>query len=191
MCEVPVFYATTDGQTLRIAEYVAAALGKRGLDSRVVDLDTRPAPGIEWREVRGVILGASLHAGKHQDSATAFARAHRLELNARPSAFFSVSLSAASRLAAERVVAERLARGFARDTGWEPQTIACIAGRLAYRRYGWLKRLIMKRIARREGGPTDTSRNHELTDWPTVERFANAMANAVFAAGAVPTSRAS
>lgn len=177
MCEVPVFYVTTDGQTGRIAEYLAGILRERGLDSRAIDLGALPPPRIDWKQVRGAIVGASLHAGRHQDVATAFVRVHRDDLNARASAFFSVSLSAASRNAAERIAAERLARGFAREAGWEPQIIACIAGRLAYTRYGWLKRLVMKRVARKEGGPTDTSRDHELTDWPMVKQLANAMAD--------------
>jgi menaquinone-dependent protoporphyrinogen oxidase len=35
----------------------------------------------------------------------------------------------------------------------------------------------MKRIARKEGGPTDESRDHDLTDWSEVSRFAHEMAD--------------
>jgi hypothetical protein len=41
---------------------------------------------------------------------------------------------------------------------------------LAYPRYGTILRWIMKRIALREGTPTDTSRVHELTDWRALEK---------------------
>jgi menaquinone-dependent protoporphyrinogen oxidase len=34
----------------------------------------------------------------------------------------------------------------------------------------------MKRIARAEGGPTDTSRDHELTNWEDVDEFAERFA---------------
>jgi menaquinone-dependent protoporphyrinogen oxidase len=30
----------------------------------------------------------------------------------------------------------------------------------------------MKQISKKEGGSTDTSRDHEYTDWKSVERFA-------------------
>jgi menaquinone-dependent protoporphyrinogen oxidase len=30
----------------------------------------------------------------------------------------------------------------------------------------------LRRIARKEGGPTDTSRDHELTDWAAVAALA-------------------
>ena len=32
-------------------------------------------------------------------------------------------------------------------------------------------RLIMKRIARKAGGPTDTSHDYEFTDWLAIDRF--------------------
>ena len=50
--------------------------------------------------------------------------------------------------------------------------MACFPGKLAYTQYGFVKRWFMRRIAEREGGPTDTSRDHDLTDWPAVREFA-------------------
>jgi hypothetical protein len=50
--------------------------------------------------------------------------------------------------------------------------VVCFAGRLAYTQYGPIKRLILRLIAQREGGSTDTRRDHELTDWTDVARFA-------------------
>jgi menaquinone-dependent protoporphyrinogen IX oxidase len=55
-----------------------------------------------------------------------------------------------------------------------------IAERIAsYTRYGWFTRWIMKRIAKKEGGPVDTARDHELTDWDAVARFATRMADEI------------
>jgi menaquinone-dependent protoporphyrinogen oxidase len=47
-------------------------------------------------------------------------------------------------------------------------------GALLYRQYGLLKRYMMKRIVRDKPGglSTDTSRDHEYTDWDDVNRFA-------------------
>jgi menaquinone-dependent protoporphyrinogen oxidase len=47
-----------------------------------------------------------------------------------------------------------------------------VAGRLAYTQYGLLKRFVMRRIALKAGGPTDTSRDHEMTDWEQVRAVA-------------------
>jgi menaquinone-dependent protoporphyrinogen oxidase len=46
------------------------------------------------------------------------------------------------------------------------------AGALKYTRYSWLKRMLMKHIAEKEGGDVDTSRDFEYTDWEQVTRFA-------------------
>ncbi len=54
---------------------------------------------------------------------------------------------------------------------WSPTIKETVAGGLAYRRYGLLKRWMMKRIARDAGGDTDTSKNHEYTDWQAVDQF--------------------
>ena len=56
-----------------------------------------------------------------------------------------------------------------------------VTGRLAYREYNFLVRFLIKRIAKKEGGPTDTSRDHELTDWDEVDRLGREMASAIHA----------
>jgi len=176
MCEVPVFYATTDGQTRLIAEYLARAFRSHGLESVALDVANVAAWSLDRSGVRAVVLGASVHAGKHQSTAAKFVAAHRQWLNELPSAFFSVSLSIASANQAEVQAARALAKSFIEQTGWHPTRVVCLAGRLAYTRYGWLKRLLMRRIARKEGGPTDTHRDHELTNFAEVAALAVDMA---------------
>jgi menaquinone-dependent protoporphyrinogen oxidase len=140
---------------------------------------TADAARVVWNKVRGVVPGASLHAGHHQHAAVEFANAFRQRLNLYPSAFFSVSLSAASTNPEEVATAARLARELPEQAGWRPTIVECFAGRLAYTRYGWLTRQIMRRIARKEGGPVDTARDHELTDWEAVARFSTRLAGEI------------
>jgi menaquinone-dependent protoporphyrinogen oxidase len=179
MCTVPVLYATSEGQTRRIGERLAQTLRERGLSSTAIEVSSAEARAVDWPHVRGAVVAASLHAGRHQRAASEFARAHAAELNAIPSVFVSVSLSAASKNEPERDAARKLADGFATAAGWKPWRVACVAGRLAYTQYGFLTRWFMKRIAKKEGGPTDTSRDHELTDWSAVERLARDLAEQV------------
>jgi menaquinone-dependent protoporphyrinogen oxidase len=122
--------------------------------------------------VRGAFVGASLHAGKHQKVAERFVKAHAAQLTGVASAFFSVSLSAASKNAKEVEAADHLAKAFPVACGWVPVRVVSIAGRLAYREYGFFIRWTMKRIARKEGAPTDTSRDYELTNWADVDALA-------------------
>lgn len=176
MCEVPVFYATSEGQTRRIAEAIADQIRKHGLDSRAVAIISEDASHIDWTRVRGAAIGASLHAGKHQAEAVAFAHVHHAALSAIPSLFFSVSLSAGSKRPEEVAAARGLAEKFATDTGWQPSRIASVAGRLAYTQYNWFVRLFMRRVAIKEGGASDTSRDHEYTDWVQVGQLADELA---------------
>jgi menaquinone-dependent protoporphyrinogen oxidase len=184
-CEVPVFFATSEGQTRRIARRLASVLHDLGLDSCAIDVAGPVAADIDWTQVRGAFVGASLHGGKHQRAARRFVRRHAADLNGIPSAFYSVSLSAASKNAQEVEAAERLARAFPAACGWTPERIASVAGRVAYREYGFFIRMVMKRIARKEGAPTDTSRDYELTNWQDVHKLARAMARMVHARAAV------
>ena len=57
--------------------------------------------------------------------------------------------------------------------------MVCVAGRLAYTQYGLLKRFVMRRIALKAGGPVDTSRDHEMTDWDQVRDVAAELAGVV------------
>lgn len=175
MLSIPVYFATTEGHTRTIAETIAAVIREEGYESEAIDL-ARPQEPPEWLNVVSAVVCASLHGGKHQRQAVEFAAREARHLNARPSAFFSVSLSAASRNPAEVDAAHGLASAFARDAGWHPRRTVCVAGKLAYTQYGLFTRLMMRHIAKREGGPTDTSRDHDLTDWQAVRAFAQSVA---------------
>lgn len=176
MVTVPVFYATSEGQTRRIAQRLAAALHARGLESAPVDLQQGEEAGIDWSLVEGVVLGASIHLGKHQRPAIQFAEKFARQLGDRPSAFFSVSMSEASKNARDVAAAHALAQGFVDRARWRPDFLVPLAGALVYSKYGWLTRLVMRWISHREGGPTDTSRDYEFTDWTAVDRLAEQLA---------------
>ena len=68
--------------------------------------------------------------------------------------------------------AQHLAEKFPIALGWHPDRVACFAGRLAYTQYGFVKRLVMQWISRKEGAPTDTSRDYEFTNWGDVDQLA-------------------
>lgn len=185
VCEVPVFFATSEGQTRRIAKRIASVLHDLGLDSYAIDMAGPEAANVDWNCVRGALVGASIHVRKHQKAAARFVRTHAANLTRVPSAFFSVSLAAASKNATEVEAAQNLARAFPPACGWAPSRIESVAGRLAYREYGFFIRLVMKRIAKKEGAPTDTSRDYEMTNWEQVDKLAREMARRIHAQTAV------
>jgi menaquinone-dependent protoporphyrinogen oxidase len=166
-----IAFGSTDGQTERIAEYLAQAIREQGYQADLLDVrrsDAAPPDGYG-----GVIVGASVHMGKHQRWVRAYVRENRGALERLPSAFFSVSLAAADhRKPAQQEVARYLAE-FTRETGWRPGKVAVFAGALLYTRYGFFTRWIMKRIARSKGSSDlDTSRDYVYTDRESVRRFA-------------------
>ncbi len=167
MAELLIAYDSAEGHTASIAERAAEVARAAGYGVRVVACDEdRPA---EATPCDALILAAAIHMGKHGPKALGFVRARRELLQRVPSAFISVSLSAAD--AAKRGDAEGYIASFLAETGWKPEMSAAVAGALNYRRYGLLKRFMMKRIARAGGMPTDTGRDYDFTDWVAVERF--------------------
>jgi menaquinone-dependent protoporphyrinogen oxidase len=168
---VLIVFASHDGQTEKIARFLAERMREK--DHRVDVMDAaHPRPEVSLDRYQAVVIGAPVRAGKYPRAAINFARANRARLEQMPAAFFSVCLAAASQKEAERRAALALPERFFRESGWRPRLVATFAGALRYTRYNWLIRFIMKRIAKAEGASTDTSRDHEYTDWNAVTAFA-------------------
>jgi len=161
-------YHSEEGQTGKVAERIASVLRDHGRRVDVAAAESDPSPV----GYAGVILGDSIHVGRHSRALRRWITAHRGELAAVPTALFQVSMTSASGTADDTVEARRLVNVLLDDTGLEPDMVAMFAGALAYTRYGWLTRRVMTRIAEHRDQPTDTSRDHEYTDWDAVEEFA-------------------
>jgi menaquinone-dependent protoporphyrinogen oxidase len=168
-----IFYGTSYGQTAKIARRMDDLLTASGEIVTLVDASSQP-PDLTPREFDGIIVGGSIIRGRHQKSVRRFVHVHRDVLNAMPSAFFSVSGAAASPDQDARAEARRFVDAFLGETGWDPALSESIAGAMAYTKYNPIVRWIVKRASKPAGGPTDTSRDHEFTDWAQVERFVEA-----------------
>ncbi len=187
MTRVAILYATREGQTHRIAEHVAAALRAHGLVADVQDVRQLPHD-FTLSDHAAVIVAASVHMGHHEREMVAFVKAHRVALESMPAAFLSVSLSQAGaegltqapelkdKSAAD---VRRVIDAFFTETGWHPTHVKPIAGALAYQHYGALKRVVMRMIAKKTGADTDTSHDHEYTDWEALDRFVGEMAEQI------------
>ena len=181
MSRVLVYYGTSEGQTEKVATRIAEVLRDRAFEVDLLNGKEVP-DGFTLAEYDGAVVGASVHVGKHQDYVVEFVNAHREALAELPSAFFSVSLTASVEDESERAVAEDVIEAFLVDTGWHPTLTAAVPGAVQYSKYGLIKRFIMKRVSKKAGKDTDTSRDHEYTDWEDVEDFAGSVADAIEAA---------
>jgi menaquinone-dependent protoporphyrinogen oxidase len=172
-----IAYATTHGQTASIATCIQLKLEQLGCHVTTANLKEGPAPPLG--EFNGVIVGASIIARGHQPAAAAFIRENLNALNTMPAAFFSVSASAGSSREQGRAAARRLRNAFLAEVGFSPVMAESIAGAIKYTRYNILLRWYMKRASKLNGGSTDTSRDHEYTDWNQVGDFARGFAEMV------------
>lgn len=182
MQPILVAYATTEGQTRKIAEYIAQRLRIRGHRVDLVDTAT-PAAQQVAPIYQAAIVGASVHQHRHQGSLTHFVKANRAWLDAMPVGVFSVSLACALDDADSRLEARQGLDEFVDDAGLKPVAVRCIAGALKYTQYDYLKRQLMRLIARQKGQSTDMSKDIEYTDWNDVELFVDEFLAAAGIAG--------
>jgi menaquinone-dependent protoporphyrinogen oxidase len=90
---VLLVYASTHGHTAKVASRIADAIADEHVS---VDLRDIVAGGqLDPAGYDGVIVGASIHVGRHQSEIVDWAESHRTTLTIEPSAFFSVCLTAA------------------------------------------------------------------------------------------------
>jgi menaquinone-dependent protoporphyrinogen oxidase len=178
-----VLYATREGQTRKIAEYVARVMRSRGNVVDVVDAAALPE-AFNLADYAGVVLAASVHIGKHEREILDFVKTHRDVLDRVPTAFLSVSLSEATvedatapydKRAQAAADVKRMVDAFCAETGLHPERVWPVAGAVVFSAYGPLKRLVMRVIARR-AGEKDLSHDHEYTDWRGLDRFVASLA---------------
>ena len=170
-----IAYATTDGTTARIAEHIANAARAAGSTATVVDAAALPRD-FDPRRYDGILVGASMHAQGYQRAVTRSVRRYRDVLRSRPSGFFSVCLSVLSKNPEERNASRRIAEEFPEQLGWKPDVVEIVAGALTFSRYGFWRTWVMKRIAQKEMGAVDATRDTVFTDWDALDRFARAFA---------------
>jgi len=165
-----VLYGTGEGQTAKIAERITATISERGHEASAIDVRDRP-DSLTLEAYDAVVVGASIHVGKHQGEVRDFVTDNRDTLSEMPSAFFQVSLSSADE--ENREEAAGYVESFITETGWHPDRIGQFGGALPFSEYGFLKRLMMKRIAKdlliEERAPNG---DVEFTDWDAVDAFA-------------------
>ncbi|MFC5136386.1 MULTISPECIES: flavodoxin domain-containing protein [Haloferacaceae] len=164
-----VLYGTGEGQTAKIAERITATISKRGHEASAIDVRDRP-DSFTLEVYDAVVVGASIHVGKHQKEVHDFITDNRDILSEMPTAFFQVSLSSANE--EKREEAAGYVESFLTETGWHPDRIGQFGGALRFSEYGFLKRLMMKRIAKdlltEERAPNG---DVEFTDWDAVDAF--------------------
>ena len=162
-------YHSDEGQTAKIALRISARL--RELDAFVDIAAAEEAPSPE--DYDGVIVGDSIHVHHHSRELRKWLTEHQGALASMPVALFQVSLTSSKHDDESDHEANQMVGELLSETGLDPDLVGLFAGALAYTRYGWLKRHLVRRIAASRGQDTDMSVDHEYTDWEAVEEFTN------------------
>jgi menaquinone-dependent protoporphyrinogen oxidase len=163
-----IVYGTTEGQTHKIAERIASRIRELGHEAQLHD-SSALLDSLQIGVFEAIIIAASVHQQLHQETITGFAIAHREQLKAKPTAFVSVSLSAA--LESDHLEAQKYVDRFVAETGWRPTKTLLLAGALRYTGYDYFMQQIVKYIVMKGGGSADTERDYEFTDWEALSKF--------------------
>jgi len=170
MASFLIIYGTSEGQTEKVAGRIADTLTGRGHDATTADssddLGNRTVTDFD-----AVLVGSSIHVGKHQPTIIEFVTANHDTLAAVPTGFFQVSLSSAVKDEDRQAEAATYVEDLIAETDFHPDRIGLFGGALRYSKYGFLKRLMLTRIAKDATGDTDTSQDYEYTDWDEVAAF--------------------
>lgn len=165
---VLVLYSSTEGQTRKVAEWIASHVEAAGQQASLSDMGAEgrspPIPAFD-----AVIVAASVHQGYHQESAASFVAAHLAELKQKPSAFISLSLSAA--LEGGQTEAQGYIDRFLEEAGWQPRARLPLAGAIRLSAYDYFERQVMKYIVMQKGVAHDLDVDYECTDWLALEGF--------------------
>jgi menaquinone-dependent protoporphyrinogen oxidase len=165
--ETPMFlliaYATTDGQTRKIARFAADRLADLG--HAVELLNVEDAEGLDLSRFDGAILAGSLHAGGYQKALARYASAAAPQLSGMPTLFLAVSLSAAGNDPDDWAGLRRCLDEFQSETGWTPGRIEHVAGAFRFSEYDFFRAWAMRRIADQKGETVEPGKDKEYTDW--------------------------
>lgn len=169
MPDLLIVYGTVEGQTRKICEYLATEAESLGFKTSMYEAAGVP-PGLDYGRFTKIIVAASVHIERHQQSVVNFVKAHRAELERVPTAFVSVSLSAAGD-AEERYDAWAYTRQFSEETHWRPPAVHVVAGALRFTKEDFFKRWAMKRLAKDKRRHTHNDQDYEYTDWVDLDVF--------------------
>lgn len=164
-----ICYGTTEGQTRKIAEFIADIVKKHGHDAAL--FDATEVGEVEASRCQAAILAGSVHMGRYQRPLVHHITRWHETLNAMPSAFVSVSMAAASNDPHERSEIDEVAQKMQHETGWRPQATHHAAGALLFTQYDFFKRWAMRLIALQRSANVDTHADTEYTDWQALTRF--------------------
>jgi len=173
MARILIAYSTVDGHTRSICEHVQRALEQSGDSVTLASLAASARPDAAGFDK--VVIGASIRYGKHRQEVFDFIRLQQPALENRPSAFFTVN-AVARKAGKDTPEGNPYVKSFGKLTSWRPALVGVFAGKIDYRKYGFVDRQVIRFIMWLTRGPTDPQACVDFTDWDNVDAFARRVA---------------
>lgn len=170
--KIAIIYATTEGQTRKIARFCADHLTEAG-DS-VELIEAGDAGDIDLARFDAAILAASVHVQRYQKEMIEFAKAQAKALAKLRTLFLSVSLTAASDDPEDLAELAECVAEFSRETGWTPGHVEHVAGAFMFSEYDFFRSWAMRWIAAQKGQKVSPHEDREYTNWEALRGMLNA-----------------
>jgi menaquinone-dependent protoporphyrinogen oxidase len=165
--KILIVYATTEGQTRKIARHVLDALAGAGHAAELIAAEE--AGGLDPAGFDAAVVAGSVHGGRFQKELVDWARAEARRLSEVPTLFLPVSLTAAGKDAQEWEGLRGCVARFAAETGWTPARVEHVAGAFRFSEYDFFKSWAMRWIAAQRDETVRPGEDREYTDWAALE----------------------
>ena len=165
--KILIVYATTEGQTRKVARHAFDWLA--GAGHAVELISAEDAHGRDPAGFDAAVVAGSVHAGRYQRELVDWAKAEVRSLARLPTLFLSVSLTAAGEDAQEWEGLRGCVTRFSAETGWTPARVEHVAGAFRFSEYDFFKSWAMRWIAAQRDETVRAGEDREYTDWAALE----------------------
>ena len=168
MANILLVYSTTDGHTREICDRLKQVIEQQAHQVTLVSIDH--ALNIDLRPFHKIVIGASIRYGKHGKQVYEFIKLNKHILESKPNAFFSVNV-VARKPEKNQPETNPYLKKFLKQITWQPRELAVFAGKIDYKKYRFLDRMMIRLIMWMTKGPTDPETVIDYTNWKQVEMF--------------------
>lgn len=170
-------FTSREGQTQKIMQCMANELSALGHQVEVRQLTESTPQMADLADFDWVLIGGSIHYGKHEAFLAEFIQQHQNQLEQVQTLLFSVNLTA-RKPEKNRPETNPYLKKFLAQLNWQPNQAHVFAGALLYSRYGFWDKQIIRFIMWLTKGNTDTSKDIDYTDWDGVKALAKELGRA-------------
>jgi menaquinone-dependent protoporphyrinogen oxidase len=168
MSNILILYSTTDGHTLKICQRLQQVIEQKTHRVKLASIHDEPGPDVALFDK--IVIGASIHYGKHRPQVYDFIRKNEKVLQNKPSAFFTVNV-VARKPEKNSPETNPYMKRFQAEESWKPKELAVFAGKIDYQKCRFWDRNIIRLIMWMTKGPTHPNTVAEFTHWDDVEAF--------------------